>query len=244
MTVAIPAYDEVDCLEQAVVAARAAVARAVGTAAGEILVVDDGSRDGTAALADRLAVQHSNVRVVRHAANRGFSGAIGTCLREAAADWIFLAPADGQISMDVLDAFLERSVDADIVVGIRDHRVEGMGRTILSRGFHVLSRVLFRLPQQEFSSAFLFRRALTDAMAFASLDRAATLLPELLFRARCRGARIATIEVHHLPRVAGRPKGGQLLVAAVTSVELVRIAVVARIGEWTASRSVERPLSS
>jgi dolichol-phosphate mannosyltransferase len=230
LTIAIPAYDEVANLGPAVDEARAAAAR-VAPGDTEILVVDDGSRDGTAAVADDLAARFLDVRVFRHETNRGFSGAMTTCFREARGDWIFLAPADGQTPMAELVGFFERINDSDIVVGVRSTARTELGRRVLSRGFHLLARRLFSLPEREFSSAFLFRASLLRAMRFRATQRSAALLPEILFRARRRGARITEREIEQRSRWSGRAKGGQLSVALLTLTELLRIALLARIDE-------------
>jgi dolichol-phosphate mannosyltransferase len=234
LTIAIPAYDEVANLGPAVDEARAAAAR-VAPGDTEILVVDDGSRDGTAAVADGLAIRFPDVRVVRHETNRGFSGAMTTCFREARGDWIFLAPADGQTPIAELVGFFERINDSDIVVGVRSTARTELKRRVLSRGFHVLARRLFNLPEREFSSAFLFRASLLRAMRFRAKPRSAALLPEILFRARRRGARISMREIEQRARWSGRAKGGQISVALLTLAELLRIAFLARIDErWRA----------
>ena len=234
LTIAIPAYDEVANLGRAVDEARAAAGR-VAPGDTEILVVDDGSRDGTAAVADGLAVAFPEVRVVRHETNRGFSGAMTTCFREARGDWIFLAPADGQTPLSELVGFFELIGISDVVVGVRATARTELKRRILSRGFHVLARRLFSLPEREFSSAFLFRASLLRGMRFRSKPRSAALLPEILFRARRRGARITEREIEQRSRWSGRAKGGQLSVALLTLAELVRIAFLARVDErWRA----------
>jgi glycosyltransferase involved in cell wall biosynthesis len=239
VTVAIPAYDEVTSLGAVVAEARAELA-AIGLADdGEVLIVDDGSTDGTSALADELATASANVRVVHHGHNRGFSGAMRSSFRESRGDWIFLAPADGQSSMSDLRRFLEVSSSADIVVGVRESRADHAGRRILSRAFHLIARSLLSIPVREFSSIFLFRRALLDAMPLRSRDNGATMLPEVLFRAHSRGATIVTVTVPHFARRSGRPKGGQLSVVLITLVELVRIAVLVRIDEVRGIRRAE-----
>lgn len=229
LTLAIPAYDEVDNIAAAVREAREACALVTGDT--EVLIVDDGSRDGTGPAVDQLAREFPDVRVVRHERNRGFTGAMTTCFREARGDWVFLAPADGQIAMSELQLFDAQVPPADIVVGVRERRVEGVGRRLLSQGFHTLARLLFHLPDREFSSAFLFRKSLLDSMRFRSTPRSATLLPEILFRARSRGATIVVVTITQRARRAGRAKGGQLSVAALTLAELLRVAVVARMDE-------------
>jgi glycosyltransferase involved in cell wall biosynthesis len=230
LTIAIPAFDEVQNIENAVHEAHNAAKRSAPGDA-EILIVDDGSRDGTGAVADRLATELPEVRVVHHSGNRGFTGAMATCFREARGDWIFLAPADGQIAMSEVGRFLEVIPRADIVVGVRELRVEGAGRKTLSRGFHVIARLLFGLDIPEFSSVFLFRRSLLASMRFRSARRSAALLPEILFRARRRGARFVLLTVVQHPRTAGRAKGGQLSVAALTGAELLRVALLSRLDE-------------
>lgn len=240
LTIAIPAYDEVANLERAVEEARAASLR-VAPADTEILIVDDGSRDGTAAVADALAAMCSDVRVIRHQTNRGFSGAMATCFRESRGDWIFLAPADGQTPMTEVVRFFDDVDRADIVVGVRGSARAELKRRVLSRGFHLLARRLFVLPEPEFSSAFLFRAALLRDMRFRSRPRSAALLPEILFRARRRGGRITTREIEQRERWSGRAKGGQLSVALLTLEELLRVALMARIDErWRARTAARR----
>lgn len=231
LTIAIPAYDEVATLEGVVDEARSALRALRFPDDAEVLLVDDGSTDGTAELADALAARHPNVRAVHHASNRGFSGAMTTCFREARGDWIFLAPADGQTRIEEVHRFLARGVQADIVVGVRLTRPDAFHRIVLSRAFHTIARVLFDLPLRQFSSAFLFRRALLDAMPFRSRPRSATLLPEILFRARARGATLVELDLPQFPRRGGRAKGGQLSVAALTLVEMLRLAPLVRLDE-------------
>ena len=231
LTIAIPAYDEVATLEGVVDEARRVLAGIAASDGAEVLLVDDGSVDGTSALADALAERHPDVRVVHHGTNLGFSGAMSTCFREARGDSIFLAPADGQTRIDEVIRFLAVSPAADVVVGVRTSRPDRFHRIVLSRGFHLLARALFDLPLREFSSAFLFRRSLLETMPFRSRPSGATLLPEILFRARARGAAIVEIDVPQFPRRAGRAKGGQLSVALVTLVELLRLAPLVRLDE-------------
>jgi len=240
LTIAIPAYDEVETLESVVDDARSALAALPAAGDSEILLVDDGSTDGTAALADALAARHANVRAIHHASNRGFSGAMTTCFRESRGDWIFLAPADGQTKIGEVHRFLAKGIGADVVVGVRLTRPDAFHRVVLSRCFHMIARTLFDLPLRQFSSAFLFRRVLLDAMPFRSRPRSATLLPEILFRARARGATLVELDLPQFPRRGGRAKGGQLSVAALTLAEMIRLAPLVRLDEL---RKVRRPSS-
>lgn len=238
VTIAIPAFDERSTLEGVVLEACEVLRQLPATDRSEILLVDDGSRDGTAVLADSLAAEHASVRVVHHATNQGFSGAMATCFREARGEWVFLAPADGQTRIAELHRFLARGAEADVVIGVRTSRPDAFHRIVLSRLFHTIARTLFDLPLRQFSSAFLFRRALLEAMPFRSRPRAATLLPEILYRARQRGSRLVELDLPQYPRRGGRAKGGQLSVAVITLLELIRLAPLVRMDELRKVRRV------
>jgi glycosyltransferase involved in cell wall biosynthesis len=227
LTIALPAFDEAPNLEHVVEQARRAAASIADSV--EILVVDDGSTDGTSKIADDLASRYDDVNVIHHPANRGFSGAMRTCLQSARGDWIFLAPADGQIDLDTARDFFESRGNADIVVGVRQHRADAFHRRFLSWGFHTLTKVLFGLPYTEFSSCFLFRAQFVRGVDLISRPDAATILPELLFRAHRAGAVVIERTMPHFPRRAGRPKGADPRVVLRSLIEIVRLAVALRL---------------
>ena len=237
VTLALPAFDEAPNIDT--VARDALAALDSAHVDGELLLVDDGSTDGTGALMNAIATRDRRVRVVHHPANRGFSGAMTTALREARGEWVFLAPADGQVDLRELTRFLAARSDADIVVGVRSHRVERIGRVLLSRAFHGIAKTLFPLPLAEFSSVFLFRRSLVDAMPLRSRPRSATFLPEVLYRANVRHARFVQLVIEHRARMGGRAKGAQLSVALYTLVELMRLAPLVRWDEFRARGPVQ-----
>jgi len=236
VTIAMPAFDEAPNVTA--VAGEALEALDASGSDGELLLVDDGSTDGTSALVDEIGAHDARVRVVHHGTNRGFSGAMTTALRQARGEWVFLVPADGQIEMRELSRFLAARNAADIVVGVRRGRTERIGRVLLSRAFHRIAKTLFPLPLEEFSSVFLFRRALIDAMPIRSRPRSATFLPEVLYRANVRRARFVQLGIDPRPRMGGRAKGGQLSVALFTLVELMRLAPLVRWDEMRARRPV------
>ncbi len=236
VTIAMIAYDEAPNVRTVVAEALAALT-AEGLD-GDVLLVDDGSRDGTSEIADEIALAEPRLSVVHHGANRGFSGAMTSALRKARGDWIFLVPADGQVPLRDVGRFLEASNGADIVVGLRSHRPERVGRLLLSRAFHRIAKTLFPVPLEEFSSAFLFRRAILDAMPIRSRPRSAAILPEVLFRAHMRGARFVQLRFEARARLGGSAKGARPSLALFTLFELVRIAPLVRFDELRHARRI------
>jgi dolichol-phosphate mannosyltransferase len=113
ISVLVPAYNELHNLEAAV---RDVVEACQVLADYEILVVDDGSVDGTGELADRLATELPHVRVLHHEHNRGFGAAYGTALREARMAYYTFVPGDHEIAPESVADIFAAVGEADIVV--------------------------------------------------------------------------------------------------------------------------------
>src|SRR4051812_41565784 len=100
-----PVYNEVALLEQTVTDAAKALAH-IGISDFEIILVDDGSTDGSAALADRLASEVTGVRVVHHPVNGGYGAALKTGFTSSQKDWVLFTDSDGQFNIEDLARFL------------------------------------------------------------------------------------------------------------------------------------------
>lgn len=116
VTLVVPAYDEEDGIE-------GVVARLLGLAIDapvEILVVDDGSSDGTAKVLERLAAKNPRVRVIRHDQNRGYGAALKTGFASARHEVVVITDADGTYPEDRIGHLLERiDAGAEMAVGAR-----------------------------------------------------------------------------------------------------------------------------
>lgn len=142
---------------------------------------------------------------------------------------MYLGPADGQIPLETARLFYEQRDGNDIIVGVRRTRAEGWRRRLMSWVFHLISRWLFGIRLPEFSSVFLYRMSMVRTFRLASRLGAATVIPEVLYHAGRSHARLLALPTEHLPRRAGRPKGGSIRNAVASMWELVRLAVVLRI---------------
>jgi glycosyltransferase involved in cell wall biosynthesis len=174
----------------------------------EVVVVDDGSRDRSAEEIEARERKHPEVRVVRHASNRGYGAALCSGLRAATGRWIFFCDADGQFDLDELESLLGHRDAFDVVVGFRSPRRDPLGRRALAWVWGCLVRVVYGLPVRDVDCAFkLFRREVLEGMPIAS--RGAFVNTEILVRARRAGHRIHEVPVSHRPRLHGRQSGAR-----------------------------------
>ncbi|MGH3370125.1 MAG: glycosyltransferase family 2 protein [Nocardioidaceae bacterium] len=222
VSVTIPAYNEVETLEEVVSEALAACRRV--TPEYEVLVVDDGSTDGTGPLADDLATRHPGaVRVVHHRANRGFSGAMLSCMRNAEKEWIFLGPADGQANYADLERLWEQSSDKRLVFSYRVSRGDPWSRKLSSWLWYSGLHVLFGRRVPEFSSTFLFHRATLEQVPVEVREDASNFLPVLFLQASARGIPVGLVGTEQPPRRGGVAKGADWRVILRTIAEDLRL---------------------
>ena len=115
VTVLIPAYNEVDALPETVAAVSAHTHLLKNL---EIIVINDGSSDGTAEVAAKLPV-----RVIHHETNHGYGASLKDGLREASYSWILIIDADGTYPIDQIPRLLSESEGYDMVGGARTGEV-------------------------------------------------------------------------------------------------------------------------
>lgn len=201
ITACAPAFNEAGNVER-VVRALDETLRAAGVDY-EIIIVDDGSRDGTADVLGRLAAELVSLRVVAHAANEGYGKSLRDAFAAATKDYVFYTDGDGQFDLGEMRAFLPLLDGGNAVVGYRVGRAEGALRRFTSRGYNLLVRVLFGLKLRDIDCSFKFlpRRQL-QALELSS-DKF-FIDTELMVKLKRAGVPAAERGVRHLPREHGR----------------------------------------
>jgi glycosyltransferase involved in cell wall biosynthesis len=179
----------------------------------EVIVVDDGSRDRTGEIADRLAAQDAHVKVVHHPVNRGYGGAVISGIQAATLPYVLLCDGDGQFDPADVKLLASRIGDHDVVIGRRGRRADHLMRRVNGKSWTLLMRFLFGLRVDDIDCGFkLFRRDILDGIELHA--RGAMISTELMARMAGRGARICEVEVRHLPRIAGEQSGNTVKVVA------------------------------
>jgi glycosyltransferase involved in cell wall biosynthesis len=188
----------------------------------EVIVVDDGSRDRSAAVVEAWRRRDPRVRLLRHPTNIGYGAALRSGLRAACGEWVFFTDADLQFDLAELEHLLAHAGAADLVVGYRAPRRDPWGRRLLAWGWGRLVRALFGLRVRDIDCAFkVFHRPVLETLPIESIG--AFVSTELLVRATRAGFRIVEVPVSHRPRAAGRAKGASLRVIARALLELARL---------------------
>jgi glycosyltransferase involved in cell wall biosynthesis len=215
-----PMYNEEANIEEAVRRALAALPRHADEF--EVILVDDGSRDATASIADRLCAADPRVRVVHHEVNRGYGAALRSGIAAARYEWVFYTDGDNQFDLDEIQLLIPLCGSADIVTGYRVSRSDPWNRRANAWTFNLAMRILFGLRLRDVDCAFkLYRRSIFDGIRLRS--DGAMIDAEILARAKRRGARIAEVGVHHFPRTAGSQTGANLSVIFRAFRELFRL---------------------
>ena len=188
----------------------------------EILVINDGSKDNTLEVANQLATEYPEVRVVNHVKNMGYGSALKTGIKEAKLDYIFFTDADLQFDIVELQNLVVHAEKYPVVIGYRAPRQDPFMRLLNARVWNMLNRALFGLKIRDIDCAFkLFRRDLVQNLKLRS--GGAMISAETLIRLSRRKVSIKEVPVSHLPRVAGSPTGAKPAVIARAFGEMVRL---------------------
>jgi len=205
-----PAHDEeanVEALVEEALTALPALAQRF-----EIIVVDDGSRDTTGELADRLTAEHPNVvRVVHHPTNLGYGAALRSGFSTSRYQLVAFTDGDRQFRVADLGRLLERTAmpdRPDVVAGYRLRRADPPLRIVYARLYRLSLGIWYGLWVRDVDCACkLFRRQALESVRLQS--GGAFLSAELLIKLRAAGASIVEVGVPHYPRTAGSATGAK-----------------------------------
>jgi glycosyltransferase involved in cell wall biosynthesis len=197
LSIVLACFNEEDTIERAV--RSAADVAAAASDDYEVIVVDDGSSDATLPLASELARRDPRVRVLVHAATRGYGATVRTGIDAARMPWILLTDAALPVDLHALERFLPVAAHADAVVGWRRPRGDRFGRRLGAGARELLMRHVLGVPVHDPDCAFkLVRRDLLGGLPLK--HDGAMVGAEIVIRALAAGARVREVEVGRPPR--------------------------------------------
>lgn len=173
----------------------------------EVVIVNDGSRDATATVADQLSEDHAQVSVVHHPKNRGYGGALVSGFAASDGEYVMFMDADQQFDIEDIGHLTPFIDSHDIVAGFRMERSDRFHRRVFAEVFNVTIRVLFGVHMRDIDCAFkIFRGDLLRSIELSTTG--ALINTEIQAKARRQGATIQQVGVRHFPRIAGSSTGG------------------------------------
>jgi glycosyltransferase involved in cell wall biosynthesis len=221
LSVFFPAYNDSGTIASMVI--RAVQAASTVTDDFEVIVVDDGSTDATAAIVDELAARYPRVRVVHHARNRGYGGALQTGFRSASKDLIFYTDGDAQYDPGELTVlWAQMTDDADLVNGYKISRSDPLHRIVIGRLYHHIVATLFGLTVRDVDCDFrLMRRSIFERIDLEKTSGVICL--EMMKKITDARFRIVEVPVHHYHRAFGKSQFFNVRRIFKTGIDVMRL---------------------
>ncbi|HLQ75719.1 MAG TPA: glycosyltransferase family 2 protein [Terriglobia bacterium] len=169
----------------------------------EVLVVNDGSRDKTRAILDRLRRELPYLRVIHHETNQGYGAALISGFANSTKDIIFYTDGDGQYDVrEIHNLLAELRPNIDLVNGYKVKRSDPWYRIAIGEIYRRTMRIVFRLTIRDVDCDFrLFRRNIFEKITLES--RSGVICVEMARKFALAGFRMAEVPVSHYPRLHG-----------------------------------------
>lgn len=166
----------------------------------EVIVVDDGSSDGSVKLLKKLKRKYRQFRLVVHEKNRGYGGALQSGFAAASKDLVFYTDGDGQYDVSELSLLIQlMSDDVSFVNGIKMARQDATYRIVVGNLYSMVVRWCFWLPIVDVDCDFrLIRKRIIDKISLESTS--GSICVELVKKSERAGAEFRQVSVHHLKR--------------------------------------------
>ena len=202
LSVFFPAYNDSGTIASLVITALQTVQSL--TDDFEVIIVNDGSVDATAQIANELARTYPQVKVVHHHGNRGYGGALRTGFQTATRELVFYTDGDAQYDPAEMARLWEAFSDGvDLVNGYKISRSDPFHRVVMGRVYHHTVRLLFGLRVRDVDCDFrLLRRSIFDTVRLEK--NSGVICLEMMKKIQDAGFRIAEVPVHHYHRAYGK----------------------------------------
>jgi glycosyltransferase involved in cell wall biosynthesis len=202
LSVFFPAYNDSGTIASLVITALQTASTL--TRNYEVIVVDDGSTDGTAQILRELARVYPQVKIVTHAVNRGYGGALRSGFASATKDVIFYTDGDAQYDPAEMELLWSKMAPGiDLVNGFKISRSDPWHRIVIGRIYHHTVKALFGLHVRDVDCDFrLLRRSIFDRVRLEK--NSGVICLEMMKKIQDAGFTIVEVPVHHYHRAHGQ----------------------------------------
>ena len=184
----------------------------------EVVIIDDGSRDETGSIADRLAEHNPRVRAYHHKKNEGFGRTIKEVFLTPDREYVFFIPGDAQIPPAQLKQFVLNREKYDYILGLRRNRQDSSARKFYSAMYNLAVSLLGGKRVRDVNSVAFCRTEVMRSIGINS--RSAFVHAEIYLKLLKKHYRIGEIEIATKPRQSGSSGAAKWGVAAATLREI------------------------
>jgi glycosyltransferase involved in cell wall biosynthesis len=172
----------------------------------DVIVVNDGSVDGTGAILADLAQKEPHLRVVTHEVNQGYGAALVSGFQAVDKELAFFMDSDGQFDISDIQNFFPFVDQYDAVLGYRIDRQDTWMRRLNAWGWKMLVRLMLGVKVHDVDCAFkLYRHSFLEQNQLET--RGAMINAEMLYKLKRGGYTFKEVGVRHLPRLSGKATG-------------------------------------
>lgn len=224
LSVFLPAYNEEENIKLTTLKVQSVLEKVAGT--WEIIIINDGSTDGTLEAAKALVRSDKRIRLINHQKNLGYGATLKSGLYNSRYPWLAFIDSDGQFDFSEIDKFIKKQEEtkADLVIGYYLKRQVPFYRKVNTFLWQVVVFMLFGLRVRDIDCGFkLFSKKVVDKIPKLQSERGAFISTEFLIKAKKKGFKIIEIPVTHYPRVKGFGTGADIKVIISSFIDLFKL---------------------
>jgi glycosyltransferase involved in cell wall biosynthesis len=187
----------------------------------EIIIVEDGSPDKTGQIADELAKQFKNIRVIHHSKNLGYGATLKDGFMAARYDYVMYTDGDFQYDVNEFKPVIHFLAEYDILSGYVTKKAVTFRRVIQSFVYNLLIRIMFFVNLKDANCSMkIYKKKVLDAIEIKS--DSAFIDTEMLIKARRKGFKIKQFPVRHYKRDSGLASGSRPSVIVDTIKDMIK----------------------
>lgn len=224
LSVFLPAYNEEKHVKETTIKVKKVLSKVASK--WEILIINDGSKDKTKDISQKLQTSDKRIKLINHEINRGYGAALKSGLYNSRYNWIAFIDIDGQFDFAEINRLIEKEKEskADLVIGYYKKRAVPFYRKLNTFLWQVVVNILFGLNVRDIDCGFkLINKKVIKKIPKLESERGAFISSEFLIKAKKAGFKIVEVGVSHYPRIHGIGTGANLNVIIKSFIDLFRL---------------------
>lgn len=190
----------------------------------EVIIIDDGAKDGTGIEADHLAKTYPQIKVIHHHHNRGYDATLKEGFMSGRYDYILYTDGDNQYNISDLEPHLHLLDNNDMLIGFATSKAVSFPRKIQSQVYNLLVNIMFGVNFKDINCSLkICKKAVIDSIDIRSDSFGAFIDAEIVLKAYKNGFKIIQFPVTHYRRRNGVASGSRLVVIWHTFRDMLKL---------------------